>query len=291
MGFFTGEAPKLKTIPLTPEQEQAQNYLRRLLSQSRKVDIPTLGVAGMGSAEQQAQTLLEQYLSQAPRGYEAGMAELERTLGGGYDPLASEYWKGFREQSALDEAKSVAGLRRGAQAGGMYYSEPSMRTEGDLRARYGADRSALLGSLYEAERARMQGAVPQIMQYGQEPVNRVGVGMQYGALPRELDQARRDAEYNTLLQKVMLPYTTGAGIAGNLWQMQPTSYMTQGKPSGFSQLMGTAGQIGSMVAPFLGGGLGGAAGAATNQLSGASPSGKYDARYQWGGVGTTPSFR
>lgn len=251
----------IKYIPLTKEQKWSRQWMQDLAA-SGTPNIPTQGVAGMSGPEQQAQTILQQYMGQAPRGYEAGMQQLERTLGGGYDPMTSPEWQGFREASAMDEAKAVSGLRRGAQAGGMFYSDPSQRAEGELKARYGADRSMLYGKLQEAERNRQAGAVPQIMQYGQMPAQQAAQGMELGAVPRQIDQARQDAQYNTLLQRIMFPYTQGQQMAGNLWGMTPDYTIEDGGPSGLSQGLSALGTVASIVAAPMTGGASLAAGAA-----------------------------
>lgn len=237
MGLFSSNV-EIEQIPLTPQQKKAREYMENLLF-SGTPDIPTAGVAGMSAAEAQAQGILTNYLSAPPRGYEAGMDYLERTLAGEYDPRTSQFYGGLREQSRMEEAAAVADLRRGSQAGGMYYSEPSMRAEGELRARYGASRDVILGSLYESERNRMAGAVPQMMEYGQIPARQAAAGMTYGALPRQIDQAGEDARYNMLMQRIMFPYTQGTQMAGQLWGMKPDYYVSE-SPSTFSQLVGGA---------------------------------------------------
>lgn len=250
MGFFSGSDASIKTVPLSKTQKQARTYIEQLLAGGTP-DMPTRGIAGMSDAESQAQTILQRYLSGAPEGYDEGMEHLRGTLAGGYDPRTSQYYQGLREQSAMDEADAVAALRRGSQAGGMFYSDPSMRAEGTLRSRYGASRDALLGGLYRDDLKRRDAAVPQLMRYGQMPAMQAAQGMQLGGLPRQLAQAGENANYQTLLQRVMFPYTHGSNLAGQLFDMKADTYMTPGGPSEMSQWFDAAGYVSDMGNPLI----------------------------------------
>ncbi len=275
MGFFSSST-SVRAIPLTREQRQARTYLSDLLGAGTP-NFPAMGVAGMSPAEAQAQGLLSQYLSGAPAGYEAAMGELDRTLTGQYDPRTSDMYKGLRQQSLLDEEEAVSRLRRGAQAGGMFYSEPSMRSEARLRAGYGADRTSLLGGLYERERDRRLGAVPMALQAGQVPLQQVAAGMQYGALPRQLEQMEQSAQYDSLLQQLLFPYMQGQQVAQSLWGMRPDYYLKE-SPSLFSQIAGVAGTVGQAVAGLPSGGM------ASMNLPAPTQPGAYNPQQEWGGL-------
>ncbi|MBA3051885.1 hypothetical protein FP828_03600 [bacterium] len=231
----------------TPEQEAAAKYLLALL-QGNAPTIPTAGVAGMTGVEGSAQSMLEQYMA-APTGtgYQTGLSELEKTVAGeAYDPYTSPYWQALREGSMADEEQAVGGLRRGSQMGGMFYSEPSGRTEATLRSQYGTGRMQTLGGLAETERGRQLAAIPQLMQYSQQSpeLYKAQMGMMYGGLPREIEQNKLNALYQQQYGQTMLPIE----IAGTL---KGTPYYSSNQQQGqtpFASGMGAAGQTATMIA-------------------------------------------
>lgn len=160
------------------------------------------------------------------------MGELEATLSGRYDPRTSDLYKGFREESRMEEEAGVSRLRRGAQKGGMFYSGPSMRSEATLRSRAGAARTSMLGGLYERERERKAAAVPQLMEGGQMPAKQAAIGMQLGGLEREIEQARYQAQYQRIMQRLMWAYQVKMPVAETLFQMSPDYYRRRRQDGG-----------------------------------------------------------
>jgi len=103
---------------------------------------------------------------------------------------------------------------------------------------------SLLGGLYEKERDR------------DNPYSRLSAASQYGALPRQIEQERANAGYESAMGNVMFPYQQQAGIAGQLLNYQPWYQPQQySEPSGFAQM---AGPIGTIMGGLgsLGSGLG-----------------------------------
>ncbi len=164
---------------------------------------PAQRIAGMSGAEQTTQALLSKFLGTSATGgeaYKLGMGEIQKTLGGeAYDPRTSDFWKGFREVSAMEQEKGVSDIRRRGQLGGGLYGEPGMRAEAEYIRGAGAERQMMLGGLYEKERERKTGAVGQALGYAgfgeQGALSRLRAGTEIGALPRQLEQARYGAEY------------------------------------------------------------------------------------------------
>lgn len=165
---------------------------------------PAQQIAGLGANELTTQNLLSKFLgTDATQGeaYKAGMGELQKTLGGEfYDPRTSDFWSGFREQSAIEEEKGVSDIRRRGQLGGGLYATPNQRTEADYLRGTGADRQAQLGGLYENERNRKSNAVSQALGYAgfeeQGITNRLQLGSTIGAIPREIENQRNQAAFN-----------------------------------------------------------------------------------------------
>ena len=165
---------------------------------------PAQQIAGLGDNEQTVQGLLSKFLGSSAtdnEGYKAGMGEIQKTLGGEfYDPKTSDFWSGFREQSAIEEEKGVSDIRRRGQLGGGLYATPNQRTEADYIRGKGADRQAMLGGLYENERNRKSNAVGQALGYAgfeeQGKTNRLQLGSTIGAIPRGIENQKNQAAFN-----------------------------------------------------------------------------------------------
>ncbi len=233
--------PQLLEIP--GAEGLGVEYLTNLLQQAPPtMNIPLLQVAGMTGTERYVQDMLSDYLrtkATDSTAYQLGLGEIEKTLGGDfYDPRTSDFWKGFREVSEMEQEQGVADIRRRGQLGGGLYSEPGMRTEADYIKGMGAERTMQLGQLYERERDRKTNAVAQALGYAgfeeQGTTNRLQLGSTIGAIPREIEQMRNLAKYQQLLgqeqadfQSAMIPYTYGSAIAGTLL---PQWYIDQSQP-------------------------------------------------------------
>ena len=156
-------------------------------------------------------------------GYEEqGLGWLSNILSGGAfeDPSQSTYWKGLRDAMKTEEAEGVAGLRRDSQSYGQLNSSDSGRAEADYRSKMSANRMQVLGGLYNTERER------------DNPYTRLSAGMQYGSLPRQLEQAGNDAGYNALMQKLNFPYQTLAPLSNYFLGVGPQTTVMPGQASG-----------------------------------------------------------
>jgi len=239
--------PTLLEIP--GAEGKSIDFLTNLLRQGAPLQetpgamqVPLQQVAGMTGAEQTVQSLLGKFLgTPATEGeaYKLGMGELSKTLGGEtYDPRTSDFWKGFREQSEMEQEKGIAGIRRRGQLGGGLFATPGGRIEAEDVRRRGAERSMMLGGLYEKERERKVGATQQALGYAgfgeQGALSRLQAGTAIGAIPRQIKDVQYQAAYQqkmgqaqegkfTAQQKVenkyaqqMFPYTAQAGVAQQL---------------------------------------------------------------------------
>lgn len=202
--FFTdllGQVAPIKQVPLL-EVGAAQQ-------------IPSLQTAGMSAAEKTTQSLLAKFLgTPATEGqaYKLGMGELSKTLGGEfYDPRTSDFWKGYRDVSAMEQEKGIAAVRRRGQLGGGLYGEPGQRTEAEYIKGMGATRTMMLGSLFEKERERRLGATGQALGYaGFEEtgkLSRLQVGSTIGAIPRDIQQQKYRAEFARAAGQSQADYT------------------------------------------------------------------------------------
>jgi hypothetical protein len=251
--------PTLLEIPGTEGanggNNQAVNYMLNLMNQQAPtMNIPLQQVAGLTGNEKIVQDLLAKYLGTNAtdnEAYKLGMGEISKTLNGEfYDPKTSDFWKGYRETSEIEQEKGVSDIRRRGQLGGGLYSEPNMRTEADYIKGMGAERLMQLGGLYENERNRKSNAVAQALGYAgfeeQGVTNRLGLGSTIGAIPREIQNQKYAATYNQKLGQENANYNSNmATIAmntGAAQQLMPQwSIPGQDTGGGFLGLLGTLG--------------------------------------------------
>ena len=168
--------------------------------------IPLQGIAGLGANELTTQNLLTKFLgttAKGSEGYKLGMGELKKTLGGEfYDPKTSDFWKGYRETSEMEQEQGVADLRRRGQLGGGLFSTGVAREEAGYVKGMGVERTMQLGALYEKERDRKTHAVGQALGYAgfeeQGTMNRLTAGSTIGAIPRLVENQKLEALFNQI---------------------------------------------------------------------------------------------
>ena len=230
MGFFSSDkeenpGPVIHETPWGPENRQKIQGLV-----NADIEYPTRQIAGMSDLEQAGQSILASIVSGASFA----------------DPAESAVYKSYRTESEREEERGASQLKRGAQASGMAGSSRAKGVESRYREGMSNQRLGLLGQLYEAERNR------------DNPYTRLAAASTYGALPRQIEQGRLDAEYSTELQDLLAPYQLQAPLAKDLLNYQPWYQPTfTTSPSAFSQITGAAASIGGLVAPFFMGGGGG----------------------------------
>jgi hypothetical protein len=243
MGQQQKPEPELLEIP--GAEGQSVDYLTNVLQnyEAPTQNIPLMQTAGLTGTEQIVQDMLKKYLATSPtesKAYQLGLGEIEKTLGGEfYDPKSSGFWEGFRELSEMEQEKGVANLRRRGQLGGGLYSEPSERAESEYIRGMGAERTKLLGSLYESERNRMTNAVAQALGYAgfeeQGETSRLQLGSTIGAIPRQIEQQKYTAEHAQKLGQTQADYQSdvfGAGMQmAAAESLKPQWYIDQSQPA------------------------------------------------------------
>ena len=237
-------APEIQqNVPLqhisqnVPGQQISQNVPGQQISQ----DIPLQQIAGMSANEQTVQGMLSKYLGTSAtdnQAYQAGMGEINKTLGEDYNPLTSDFWKGYRDTSQMEQDQGVSDIRRRGQLGGGLYATPNQRTEADYNKGMGAQRMQQLGGLYEHERDRKSNAVNQALGYAgfeeQGISNRLSLGSTIGATPRNIKNQQNEALYNqqtgqmnALNQQNQADYNQQMGQMGAVNQQGQADYTQQ----------------------------------------------------------------
>jgi len=161
--------------------------------------------------------------------FKSAADEIQKTLSGeAYDPVHGEYYQAYRTQvmRELEEAKDRLAAR--ASAGDKLFGGGRIATEGEMEESAVGQMAVTLGQLQERERERRLGAVGQALEftrYGEEaPEQRVRASQLYGALPREIEQAEMDAEYQEWMRQLN-DLGISLDVATGLATYQPTGTM------------------------------------------------------------------
>jgi len=207
--------PELLEIP-GAEGESVEFFSDLMHKTLRGQNIPLEGTAGLSTNEQMVQNLLGGYLGKDTTGgeaYQLGMGELKKTLGEEfYDPKTSDFWKGFRDVSKMEQEEGVADIRRRGQIGGGLFSTGVAREEIGYQARKEAERTGMLGGLYERERDRKISAVGQALGYAgfekESTESKLKFGATLGQIPRTVEQGKLSRQYVQTLGQERADYAT-----------------------------------------------------------------------------------
>jgi len=212
----SGGSNPINEYPQKGWQRAGIQELRNLLNMNP--DVPVQQIAPMSAAERAGQSSLADILSGAAF----------------QDPTTSPLYAAFRNESYGQEARGVDLLRRRGQLAGAGQSSGSFGAEGAYRGDMANDRLGFLAQLYEQERAR------------DNPYTRAAAAQQFGALPRQIEQAGLDAQQEaSMLSNLTIPYQWKSSIAQSLMGHQPTLWAQQPTPDsgGLGGLLGGLGDL------------------------------------------------
>jgi len=222
MGFFDFLKPKKEQAPApsileTPEQEQARKSLGKYAKDFEEEGLRARGplyppyegelTADLTDTEQMGQDILSRFatMDESPL-FSQSRAALSKTLEGGFDPETSGYYKSTRDILGREAEDEIEAQRRSQQIRGSFRSTGGLREEGRLREGLQSRIGQVLGELAREERTREFQAIPlaqvAAMNEEQAPVRRVQAISQYGALPRQIEQAQLGAEYGEFGRQV-----------------------------------------------------------------------------------------
>lgn len=273
MGIFT----KKERIELPPQAYPGQRkQLGALGKAAQPGALQRIGLAGteyqgplvaaLSEFEETGLASLEDWLgSELPTEgtlYKSAADEIQKTLSGeAYDPVHGEYYQAYRTQvmRELEEAKDRLAAR--ASAGDKLFGGGRIATEGEMEESALGQMALILGQLQERERERRLGAVGQALgltQYEEAaPLARVAASQQYGALPRLIEQAEMDAEYQEWM-RALNDMGIALDVATGLATYQPGFIATGGGPKDWvKDVGGIISLAGGLSGLFAGGGGGG----------------------------------
>lgn len=239
MAIFTKKAGT-KTVTVAPSAYEGQKEDRKSLATwsmplaQKRLNLagtPYEGelTAGLSDYEQQGLSDLDKYLKSPnvadSRLYGLAENELDKTLSGAeYDPIGGTYYQAYRNQVMEELQNAKDRLNASTSARDSFFGGGRIAETGNLERGAVNDLSLALGQLFENERTRRLGAVPtaqSFMQFGEQlPLQRIAASQQYGALPREIEQAGLMADYNEW-QRQLNDLGIGLDTALQLATLQP----------------------------------------------------------------------
>lgn len=218
MGFFSKPKTKITTIEPYPGAGGQMKSLADMAMPGAQERLATAGqpytgqlVAPTSQYEQMGLENLGNYLnSPSPTSsplYGAAQGELEKTLGGEeYDPVGGTYYQAYRTAVLRELQEAKDRLAAETSARDKYFGGGRIAATGELEETALNDLELMLGQLYENERSRRLSAVPMATDFlgageGFEQ-GRIAASQEYGALPREIEQAGLTAEYNEYIRQL-----------------------------------------------------------------------------------------
>jgi hypothetical protein len=222
-------------IPSAPEQNEAREYFMSLLSGNY---FPTREIEGMSGSEQTGIELLNQFLAQPESGERAGaMSFLTGLLDQPVDVTQLPEIQALLSTVVDETADLVNTSLRRTQRSGMGDSGPQGSAAGREIAKGRTSMVAALAPYLSKVRSDKLSAASLInsLVSGAEgsALGKIGASQTYGALPRNIDQARSDADYEKLMNVIQSKYGAGQSLLGEKRYMYDPG--TVG-PSMFSQI-------------------------------------------------------
>lgn len=248
--FSSKENTPSVTAVADPYQQVRQplvNWLSQNIGQGKSYDGQL--VAPATSQENQSLSALDSYANRQPSStYTSGENAINQKLNGNYDPATSPYYQAIKAQSAQNLADTQRSIENQTAGGGQYYS--GARTQNQQRATTdnANNLNTTLGALQQQNEQQKAQMAPLALQAGQNdmnaPLQTAAALQQYGSLPRAIQQALDQANYqNWQSANIQQPLAIGQLAAGV--QQPPVYAQNSYSPSPFSSLVsGPLGQAG-----------------------------------------------
>lgn len=238
-----GGSKKSKAKPLiTPQQSAAQSKLLDLMN--RVQDYPTQGVAGLSDRELLAGQGIEDYYRSEPEGADYYRGLLSESGNIMDNPEYKAILDKVFERGALETNRVGRSLQLRGAAGGSAGRDILGRSVEDTQT---AALSALAPYAESERNRRMQAAGALASLSEQSTLRRLTALSEQGALERQLEQLRQNADYARQMQELNFPYETQARMASSVLGAPVDWQITGGEPSILQQLSPALSQFGGAL--------------------------------------------
>lgn len=198
-------------------------------------------VAPQTGAEKQSSDSLQQYANRTPSTtYMSGENTINQKLNGNYDPSTSPYYQAIKATSAQNLADTNRQIENASAGGGQYWGGARLQEQQRASTDNANNLNTVLGGLQQQNEQQKTALTPYALQAGQTDMNAplatTAALQQYGALPRAIQQALDQANYqNWQSANIQQPLAIGQLAAGV--QQPPMYTQNQYQPSPFSSMM------------------------------------------------------
>lgn len=203
----------------TQSGQQLANYIKQYLSQYQPgKEFGGDFVAPTSEAENTGLARLNQFLAAPELGelFEGTKQNVLDTVGGKFvNPAESPFIQSMINLSKMNLQDAIDASRASAGSRGTYFTKSAMEGENRLRERTQNFLDTQIGSFINQERDRQLKASPLALaleQYSKMdvPLRKIGASQTYGSLPRLIEQAGLESEYQDFLRT----QTELAGVPG-----------------------------------------------------------------------------
>lgn len=196
-------------------------------------------VAGMTDQEKQSVTALNQYANRQPSQLrQIGTQFAEAVMGG--DPSASPAYQAMKAAAKQNMAELQSNVADVYSGKGGYYSGARREKQAEEATNVTLALNQMLGQLYESGQNRAASLLPTVMSMAQDeenaPLQTAAALQQFGALPRALEQALMDANYEEWVRSNYDYPLQIATLAGNI-QQAPMYETIQKQPTVFANIL------------------------------------------------------
>ena len=223
--LFGGKKKTISQEPLIPKwQEELGKQLADWSKQYISSYVPGAEYKSLAKLmtptfwEQTALNKLTDYMKQPiPSLIPEAKAEISKTLTGAYDPYTSKYYQATRKGIERERREKISNLNNLMAKYGLRSSSYRGKGLSDIEEESFEKLSQLLASLAENERVRRLSVLPYALETSKFeemlPVQRIQTGMQYGSLPRLLEQVGYQ-DFLRKQQERQFPYSVALSTFG-----------------------------------------------------------------------------
>jgi len=249
-----GKEDQSLEIAADPYQKVRKPYVDWLGGQIGQPGQSYMGdlVASMTPQETQSFDFLRRYgeggIQQDPT-FKQARNVVGQTLTGGFDPTTSPYYQAVKAEAARNLDTTQKDIMSRAGGTGNVWTGGRLKEQAEASTDVNIGLNKLMGELAMQERQNQLNLIPQALgmaqTVSQEPLQKAAAFQQYGALPRNIEQAMNQAKYNEWLRTNVDYPMQIAGLASGT---QQAPLYRESTPSFIQQLMGgVAGGVGKAL--------------------------------------------
>lgn len=242
MSFFKPSSPKSKLKARAGESIKGGQWLTDFMdSWPDQTDYPQRQVADLSPIQQEAQALYQKYITGGNEGRNLAMGWAESKLGPDYNPAEDPDYKFFKDEATRLAGDRVTNARQRSQMGaGTLQHSPSMTAEGDIMDRRDSELLSYLDRISRGDKATAANMAGNI---GQNDFSNVVNSAGFAGQERGIDEQRNAAMYDESMKELLHEYTRQAGIAMDMMQYSPGTYIKPGGKSDWDTGMGVVSDV------------------------------------------------